>query len=79
MNIFNIYMDFWIFSIIVCSIIFFYLVYDNEFKKFDPLTDTWYFGSKENHHKKLFKKNPHMWKRKFYYLYGDTKWYNSVK
>ena len=72
------YFIFWIIGMSICCIIFLYLVYDTSFKKFDPLTDTWYFGSEKRHHKKLFKKDPKKYEEKFYYIYGNTDWYKEL-
>ena len=72
------YFIFFVIGMLICCIIFLYLVYDTSFKKFDSLTATWYFGSLEKHHKKLIEKNPKMWVDRFYYTYGDTKWYNDI-
>ena len=52
------YFIFWVIGMSICCIIFLYLVYDTLFKKFDSLTDTWYFSSEKRHHKKLLKKDP---------------------
>lgn len=46
------YFIFWIIGMSICCIIFLYLVYDTSFKKFDSLTDTWYFGSEKRHHQR---------------------------
>lgn len=78
MNIINIYLGSCVIFMIICSFIFFYLVYDTEFKKYDSLTRNWYFGSKEKYHKRLLKKNPEKWKNEFYYVYKDTQWYNEM-
>lgn len=66
------------FIVILILIIFFHILIDTEFKKYDSLTRTWYFGSKEKHHKSLLKKNPNIWKETFYYRYGDTEWYKKI-
>nr|DAM31459.1 MAG TPA: hypothetical protein [Ackermannviridae sp.] len=72
------YFIFWIIGMLICCIIFLYLVYDTSFKKFDSLTDTWYFGLVKRHHKKLLKKDPKKYEEKFYYIYGNTDWYKEL-
>lgn len=68
------YFIFWVISMLICC----YLVYDTSFKKFDSLTDTWYFGSEKRHHKKLLKKDPKKYEETFYYIYGNTDWYKEL-
>lgn len=68
------YFIFWVISMLIC----YYLVYDTLFKKFDSLTDTWYFGSKKRHRKKLLKKDPKKYEETFYYIYGNTDWYKEL-
>lgn len=72
----NFYFIFWIIGMSICCIIL--LVYDTSFRKFDSLTDTWYFGLLKRHHKKLLKKDPKKYEEKFYYIYGNTDWYKEL-